>query len=253
MIEGEEEQAARGQPLAPQLTEADYRLTGLSLNGHPMRHVRPLVSPNGVKSAREILQMRDGEPVAHAGLVICRQRPGTAKGFVFLTLEDETGTINVVVTPQRFEEQAMLISRSPLLLVRGTLQVESGVFNIRAREFTALNAGEGRNFIQYASNAPVNIDGGSGFDLVVIIGTEFADTFVVTASGVYGAGRVVRFINVERVSIYGMEGDDVFHVLSTNPAVELSIFGGLGSDRIEVGSAAPAVQANDLLGHTGLR
>lgn len=128
---------------APELTEADYRLTGLSLNGHPMRHVRPIVAPNGVRSAREILTMRDGEPVAHAGLVICRQRPGTAKGFVFLTLEDETGTINVVITPQRFEAQAMLISRTPLLLVRGTLQVESGVYNIRAEEFVGLSAGVG--------------------------------------------------------------------------------------------------------------
>ncbi len=119
-------------------------------------------------------------------------------------------------------------------------------------ELTALNAGEGRNFIEYASNAPVNIDGGAGYDLVVIIGTEFGDTFVITASGVYGAGRVIRYVNVERVSIYGMAGDDVFHVLSTNPAVELAIFGGRGSDRVEVGSTAPAVQAGDLLGHTGL-
>jgi error-prone DNA polymerase len=128
---------------APELTEADYRLTGLSLNGHPMRHVRALVTPNGVRTARDIHTMHDGESVAHAGLVICRQRPGTAKGFVFLTLEDETGTINVVVTPQRFEEQAMLISRTPLLLVRGILQVESGVYNIRAHEFIALNANVG--------------------------------------------------------------------------------------------------------------
>ena len=132
----------------PELTEADYRLTGLSLNGHPMRHVRPLVTLNGVRSAREILTMQDGEPVAHAGLVICRQRPGTAKGFVFLTLEDETGTINVVITPQRFERQALLISRTPLLLVRGVLQVESGVYNIRAKEFTALNAGVGENAVK---------------------------------------------------------------------------------------------------------
>ena len=133
---------------APQLTEADYRLTGLSLNGHPMRHVRALVTPNGVKTAREIHTMHNGEAVAHAGLVICRQRPGTAKGFVFLTLEDETGTINVVVTPQRFEEQALLISRKPLLLVRGTLQVESGVYNIRAQEFIALNADVGEQSVK---------------------------------------------------------------------------------------------------------
>ena len=133
---------------APELTEADYRLTGLSLNGHPMRHVRALLQPNGVRTAREIHTMQDGDPVAHAGLVICRQRPGTAKGFVFLTLEDETGTINVVITPQRFEEQAMLISRTPLLLVRGTLQVESGVFNIRAQTFVALKAGAGEDAVR---------------------------------------------------------------------------------------------------------
>ncbi|MBX3173792.1 MAG: PHP domain-containing protein [Gemmatimonadaceae bacterium] len=133
---------------APELTEADYRLTGLSLNGHPMRHVRALLIPNGVRTAREIHTMQDGDPIAHAGLVICRQRPGTAKGFVFLTLEDETGTINVVVTPQRFEEQAMLISRTPLLLVRGTLQVESGVYNIRAQSFAALKAGAGEDAVR---------------------------------------------------------------------------------------------------------
>jgi error-prone DNA polymerase len=133
---------------APQLTEADYRLTGLSLNGHPMRHVRPLLAPNGVRTAREIHTMHDGEPVAHAGLVICRQRPGTAKGFVFLTLEDETGTINVVITPQRFERQALLISRTPLLLVRGVLQVESGVYNIRAKTFAALKAGAGEESVR---------------------------------------------------------------------------------------------------------
>jgi error-prone DNA polymerase len=94
-----------------------------------------------VRTARELLTRgRDGEAVGFAGLVICRQRPGTAKGFVFLSLEDETGIVNVVVTPQRFERQALLISRSPLLLVRGVLQVESRVVNIRARTFRALEA-----------------------------------------------------------------------------------------------------------------
>jgi error-prone DNA polymerase len=133
---------------APELTEADYRLTGLSLNGHPMRHLRALLAPNGVRSARTLHTMKDGDAVAHAGLVICRQRPGTAKGFVFLTLEDETGTINVVITPQRFERQALLISRTPLLLVRGVLQVESGVYNIRAKEFAALRAGAGEDAVK---------------------------------------------------------------------------------------------------------
>ena len=125
-------------------TDADYRLTGLSLNGHPMRHLRELLRPNGVRTSRELQQQgRDGDRVAHAGMVICRQRPGTAKGFVFLSLEDETGILNVVVTPKRFERQALLISTTPLLLIRGTLQVEQGVVNLRAEQFHALRADAG--------------------------------------------------------------------------------------------------------------
>ncbi|MDP1857543.1 MAG: OB-fold nucleic acid binding domain-containing protein, partial [Gemmatimonadaceae bacterium] len=128
-------------------TDADYRLTGLSLNGHPMHHLRALLDPNGVRTARELqLQGRDGERVAHAGLVICRQRPGTAKGFVFLSLEDETGILNVVVTPKRFERQALMISTTPLLLIRGTLQVEQGVVNLRAEHFRPLRADAGETW-----------------------------------------------------------------------------------------------------------
>jgi error-prone DNA polymerase len=132
-----------------ELTEADYRMTGISLAGHPMSHVRDVLTANGVRSARDLLRNgRDGETVATAGLVICRQRPGTAKGFVFLTLEDETGLINVVVTPKRFERQALLISRTPLLLVRGVLQVEQTVVNVRAAQFRALEAAVGAEFAQ---------------------------------------------------------------------------------------------------------
>jgi len=127
-----------------ELTEADYRMTGLSLAGHPVSHLRAMLAPNGVLSAREAnTQGRDGQSIAVAGLVICRQRPGTAKGFVFLTLEDETGMINVVVTPDRFERDALLISHSPLLLVRGVLQVEQQVVNVRAKRFKALTLGGG--------------------------------------------------------------------------------------------------------------
>jgi len=132
---------------AVELTEADYRMTGISLTGHPMSHVRSVLELNGVRTAHDLLRNgRDGETVATAGLVICRQRPGTAKGFVFLTLEDETGLVNVVITPQRFERQALLISRTPLLLVRGVLQVEQKVVNIRAKQFRALEAAVGAEF-----------------------------------------------------------------------------------------------------------
>ena len=143
-------------PMTPyELTEADYRMTALSLNGHPMAHLRAEMKRLGVACARDLggdlstpaalpprhpAAPRDGDTVLVAGLVICRQRPGTARGFVFLTLEDETGLVNVVVTPKRFEQQALLIARSPLLLIRGTLQIEGRVVNVRGEEFRLLNA-----------------------------------------------------------------------------------------------------------------
>jgi error-prone DNA polymerase len=132
-----------------ELTEADYRMTGLSLAGHPMVHVRPHLALNGVFTAQEAHERgKDGQPVAVAGLVICRQRPGTAKGFVFLTLEDETGMINIVITPDRFEQHALLISTTPLLLIRGTLQVEGQVVNVRAKQFRALELGGGEQHVK---------------------------------------------------------------------------------------------------------
>jgi len=134
-------------PMSPgELTEADYRMTGVSLNGHPMIHLRALLTPNGVQTTAQIARARDGARIAVAGLVICRQRPGTAKGFVFLTLEDEFGLVNVVVTPQRFERQALLISTTPLLLVRGQLQIEQTVVNVRARMFRGLQAEVGAEY-----------------------------------------------------------------------------------------------------------
>jgi error-prone DNA polymerase len=135
-------------PLKPvEIADADYRMTGLSLNGHPMQHLREVLKPNGIRTAKDLLRNgRDGEEAAHAGLVICRQRPGTAKGFVFLSLEDETGILNVIVTPQRFEAQALLISQTPLLLVRGVLQVEGRVVNLRAKTFRALRASAGEDW-----------------------------------------------------------------------------------------------------------
>ena len=114
-----------------------------------MVHVRAHLALNGVRTARDAHESgKDGQPVAVAGLVICRQRPGTAKGFVFLTLEDETGMINIVITPDRFEQTALLISTTPLLLVRGTLQVEQQVVNVRAKQVRALELGGGEQHVK---------------------------------------------------------------------------------------------------------
>jgi error-prone DNA polymerase len=124
-----------------EITAADYRLTGVSLNGHPMLHLRRLLAPNGVRTAREVHSLADGaRDVAVAGIVICRQRPPTAKGFVFLTLEDETGLVNVIVPPKRYERQTELISTARLILVRGTLTVEQTVVNLRGEIFRELHA-----------------------------------------------------------------------------------------------------------------
>ncbi|HET8762072.1 MAG TPA: OB-fold nucleic acid binding domain-containing protein, partial [Gemmatimonadales bacterium] len=83
--------------------------------------------------------------VVVAGLVICRQRPHTAHGFVFVTLEDETGMLNVVIPPTVFEKQRLLIARTPLLMVRGELEVEGLVVNIKAVECQAIQAEVGRH------------------------------------------------------------------------------------------------------------
>jgi len=125
-------------PLAPaELTEADYRITGLSTAGHPMRHLRAALGARSVVRAADLARRHDGDRVTVAGLVICRQRPATAKGFCFVTLEDETGLTNVVVTPRLFEANRRLIVRSPLLMVEGVLQEEQGVLNVRGRRFAA--------------------------------------------------------------------------------------------------------------------
>ncbi|MGH7859725.1 MAG: OB-fold nucleic acid binding domain-containing protein, partial [Candidatus Binatia bacterium] len=80
----------------------------------------------------------DGRRVRIAGQVIVRQRPGTARGFLFLTLEDETGTSNAVVTPQIFERHRLLLHTAPILLVEGYLQSVDGVIHVRARRFEAV-------------------------------------------------------------------------------------------------------------------
>jgi error-prone DNA polymerase len=130
--------AAPVPPLAPaELTEADYRVTGLSPAGHPLRHLRADLAAQGVCRADDLPRHRDGDWVTVGGLVICRQRPQTAKGFCFVTLEDETGLVNVVIVPKLFEAHRRLIVRAPLLVVRGVLQEEQGVLNVRARTFAA--------------------------------------------------------------------------------------------------------------------
>jgi len=122
------------------------------------------------------------------------------------------------------------------------------------RALTDLSGGAGADLIKYAVNAPVNVDGGDGFDTVVVIGTEFNDDFVLTSTGVFGAGLNVNFVNVEAVETDGGAGNDRFFILGTSPNWTTTVTGGLGSDLFSVQGPTPTngVISNDLLGHSGI-
>ena len=120
------------------------------------------------------------------------------------------------------------------------------------RDRTDISGGAGVDLVQYAMNAPVNIDGGDGFDRVIIIGTEFGDDFVITKDGVYGAGLNVNFVNIESLAVDGAEGDDRFYVMSTGENFITELFGGLGSDTFNMSGGTPPIISNDLRGHSGV-
>ena len=111
---------------------ADYGGTGVTLGPHPMALRRAELVAHGIRRACDLATGRDGERVRVAGSVIVRQRPGTAKGFVFLSLEDETGIANVIVTPQLFARQRWALVAEPFLMAEGILQIQDGVVSVRA-------------------------------------------------------------------------------------------------------------------------
>jgi error-prone DNA polymerase len=123
---------------AVERTIADYRGTGLTVGPHLIRHLREELNAKGVTRAADLPRQRDGKWVKIAGLVIVRQRPGSAKGFCFLTLEDESGLANAVVVPKMFETHRTIIHTAPLLLVEGPLQIVDDVIHVRARRFERL-------------------------------------------------------------------------------------------------------------------
>lgn len=120
---------------------ADYEGMSLSVARHGMELLRPHL-PADVLRAADLPARRNGERVTVAGAVICRQRPGTAKGFVFVSLEDETGISNVVVEPGFFERHRLVITQEPYLLVKGRMQSVDGVIHVRAAHVEGLEAGE---------------------------------------------------------------------------------------------------------------
>jgi hypothetical protein len=120
---------------------ADYAGTGLTIGPHPMALHRDDLALRGVLRATDLPQARNGRRVRVAGMVITRQRPGTAKGFVFLTLEDETGISNVIVRPDLYDRERMAVVREPFLIVDGVLQHQDGVMSVRAERIHRLDGG----------------------------------------------------------------------------------------------------------------
>lgn len=116
--------------------QADYETLGLTTGSHPMRLMRERLP--GVLTATDLKAAPHGALVKVAGSVITRQRPGTAKGFCFITTEDETGHANAIVRPQLFEERRMVINMEPALLITGRIQNESGVIHVMAEEIEAV-------------------------------------------------------------------------------------------------------------------
>jgi len=110
---------------------ADFYGTGVTVGPHPMAYHRNALSEMGVVCARDLQRFPDGRKTRIAGCVIARQRPGTAKGFVFLSLEDETGIANAIITPSVYEQYRRLVTYSKFLMLEGKLQNQEGVISVK--------------------------------------------------------------------------------------------------------------------------
>ncbi|MFY9527451.1 MAG: error-prone DNA polymerase [Candidatus Acidiferrales bacterium] len=123
-------------PLLPMTPEerlvADFRGTGMTVGPHPMAYHRAALKRQGIRSAIELPKLPDGTHIRVAGAVIARQRPGTAKGFVFLSLEDETGIANAIITPQLFARDHVVVVHQQFLLIEGQLQNQDNVVSVKA-------------------------------------------------------------------------------------------------------------------------
>jgi error-prone DNA polymerase len=138
---GEEIRPAELPALAPlEEVVADYRTAGLSLKGHPMEFLRPQLDELQAKSAAQLARVADGRPVKVAGLVLVRQRPGTASGITFVTLEDETGVVNLIVRPAIWERYRRAATTATALLAHGRLQRQGDVIHVLVSKLEDVNA-----------------------------------------------------------------------------------------------------------------
>jgi error-prone DNA polymerase len=134
---------SKAMPLQKMHTEerlvADFAGTGLTIDHHPMFYQRSELHRHHVLSAKDLRKRKNGEFVRTAGCIIARQRPGTAKGFIFLSMEDETGIANVIVTPDLYERDRLIVTRSKFILAEGALQNQDGVIHIMASRLQSLS------------------------------------------------------------------------------------------------------------------
>jgi len=117
---------------------ADYGSTGLTVGHHPLFYRRSELHQLGVKSAVELNRIPNGQKVRAAGCVIARQRPGTAHGFIFISMEDETGIANVIITPDLYANSMMVVLHERFVFIEGILQNKKNVVHIKAEGHTPL-------------------------------------------------------------------------------------------------------------------
>jgi len=125
---------------AEERLQADYAGLRLTTGKHPMALIRERL--RGIWRAADLKNVKNGQTLRVAGLVICRQRPGTAKGICFVSLEDETGISNLIVSAKLFEQERLKITSEPFLQIQGVAQRRHGVVHIKARRIERLDFGE---------------------------------------------------------------------------------------------------------------
>lgn len=142
LLEGISEQDT-ASPLMKMETEerlvSDYHGTGLTVGPHPMHYRREEMRSMNIKSAAELRATKHGMKVTVAGAVITRQRPGTASGLIFLTLEDETGNANIIVMPHIYEKYRRAVLEPKFIRISGTVQNQDGIVHLKAEQVQALD------------------------------------------------------------------------------------------------------------------
>jgi error-prone DNA polymerase len=131
--------ASLPEPAAAEEVARDYAAIGLSEKAHPVSFLRPALAARGACTARELSRLRNRAPVEVGGLVLVRQRPETAKGILFVSLEDETGIANLVVMPDVYERHRPLVRNAPFLIARGRVERTGKVVNLQVRELLPLS------------------------------------------------------------------------------------------------------------------